>query len=168
MQEHEQIRAAERKLDLALFANGLIAGEITSADSFTPQSAQETAGKFIFYRLQAEQQLRTYRYVISEFHPEEPLFENELTSADREEMATALDEAKNGNYQKAREYLSHYLDGWPPNALNPQLARNIGQILTTMKDSGEPFQEPLFPYDDPVVIESYEETRAFALKPPQP
>lgn len=167
MLEHEQLRSAQRKLDLALYANRQFSQELVNTDSFTPQSAQETAGKFIFYRLHSEQQLRTYRHVTAEFHPEEPPFENELTAIDREEMATAIDEAKNGNYQRVRGYLREFLNRWPPNTLDPQLSRNARVMIAAIADLGEPFQEPLLPYQDPTIIEGFEATKAFPTKPTQ-
>ena len=165
MLEQEQIRTAERKLDLALYANERFSQGLVNTDAFTPQSAQETATKFIFYRLQAEQQLRTYRHVITEFHPDEPPFESGLTAIDREEMATAIDEAKNGNYQRVRGYLKEYLNRWPPNTMDPQLSRNTRVMITAIPDSGEPFHKPLLPYDDPAVIDGYEKTREFPASP---
>lgn len=165
MLEHEQLRSAQRKLDLALYANEQFSQGLANTGSFTPQSAQETAGKFIFYRLHSEQQLRTYRHVTAEFHPEEPPFENELTAIDREEMATALDEAKNGNYQRVRGYIREFLNRWPPNTLDPILARNTRVMIAAIADFGEPFQEPLLPYDDPQITEGYEKSRPLPENP---
>lgn len=165
MQEHEQTKSALRKFELALHAYKLAAGIIIKTDSFTTQSAQETAARYVFYRLQAERQVRTYHLVISEFHPDDAPFENDLTIMDRGEMNTALAEAKNGHYSRIREYIQEFETRWPQERQDSVLAKNTKTMLAAIADFGERFQEPQLPDQDSDVIESYEKTKRTLVPP---